>query len=53
MTTFTKRGQLGLFLPTDYRPAPARPAWSPCPPAIRAKLQALRDEFAARAKKRK
>lgn len=47
MNGFTQRGQLGLFLPTDYRPKP--PTWAPCPPHIRDKLRALRDEFAKRA----
>ena len=47
MTTYTQSGQLGLFLPTDYRPTPHTGA--PCPAAIRDKLRRLRDEFAQRA----
>lgn len=46
MTGF-KRGQLGLFVPADFKPAPAK--WAPCPPDIRARLAELRQEFAAKA----
>lgn len=49
MDGFTQR-QMGLFLPRDYQPA--RPKWAPCPPDLRAKLRALRTEFAERASAR-
>lgn len=42
-----KLTQLGLFVPTDYKPAPQK--WAPCPPDIRQRLRELRAEFAAKA----
>lgn len=39
----------GVAVPADFRPAPPPPA-APMPDAVRAKLAALRQEFADRAK---
>lgn len=52
MTTFTQRGQLGLFLPSDYKPLKRQHLGAPCPPDIRARLAALRQEFADRYKRK-
>lgn len=47
MNTYTQRGQLGLFLPADFKPAPQK--WAPPTPEQREKLANLRAEFAQRA----